>query len=97
MCHESRDGIKDGKMRMIKWMCGVFLKERQPSTELRRHLGEEAIGDVMRRSRLRWHGHCEKKGTMPIIIVCTRLVVEGTAPGSRAKKTCQNTVLTCVC
>ena len=29
-------------------LSGVSLKERQLSTELRRHLGVKAIGDVMR-------------------------------------------------
>ena len=49
------------EMRMIRWMCGVSLKETQPSTELRRRLGIDAIGDVMRRGRLRWHEHVERK------------------------------------
>ena len=48
-------------MRMIRLMCGVSLKERWPSTGLRRRLGVEATGDVMRRDRLRWHGHVEGK------------------------------------
>ena len=34
-------------------MCGVSLKERHHSTELRRCLGVEAIGDVMIIGRLR--------------------------------------------
>ena len=40
------------------------LKERQPSIELGRHLGVEAIEDVIqRRRRLRWHPWaCGKKG-----------------------------------
>ena len=45
-------------------MGGVSLKERQPSTELRKCLGEEAIGDVIRNCRLRCHGHVER--VMPI-------------------------------
>ena len=52
--------------------------ERQSSTELRRHLGVEAIGDVMRGSRLRWHGHAERKGDADYVKACTRLVVDGT-------------------
>ena len=48
-------------MRIIKWMCGVSLKEKQPSTELRQQLGVDAIGDAMRRCRLRGHGHVEIK------------------------------------
>ena len=48
-------------MRMIRWLCGVSLKERQSSTELRRRLGVEEIGDVMRRGRLRQHEHVKRK------------------------------------
>ena len=32
----------------LRWMCGVSLRERQPSTELRISLGVEPIGYVMR-------------------------------------------------
>ena len=35
-------------------------KERQPCAELRRSV--QAIGDVMRRSRLQWHVHVERNG-----------------------------------
>ena len=52
---------RETEMRMIRWMCGVSLKERRPSTGLRRRQGVEAIGDVKRRGRLRWHGHVEGK------------------------------------
>ena len=48
------------EMTMIRWMCGVSLKERHASTEVRKHLGVEAIRDVMRRCRLRWYGHVER-------------------------------------
>ena len=48
------------EMRMIR-MLYVYLKERQPRTELRRRLGVEAIGDVTRRGGLRWHGHVERQ------------------------------------
>ena len=48
MGHESRAGVKDGNM--IRSMCGVSLKERQPTIELRKHIGVEAIRDVMRQT-----------------------------------------------
>ena len=75
-------------MWMIRWMCG-YLKERQPSTELRM-LGAEAIGDVivMRRHRLRWHGDVERKDDADYVKACTMLVVEGTAPVGRPRKMC---------
>ena len=51
MGHESRvwEKMKWPEMRMVRWMCDVSLKERQPSTGLRRRIGVvEAIEDVMR-------------------------------------------------
>ena len=48
------------EMRMVRWMCGVSLRERKTNVELRERLGIEKIGDVMR-SRLRWMGHVLRK------------------------------------
>ena len=74
-------------MRMIGSMRGVSLKERQPSTELRRRRGVEAMENVMRRCRLRWHGYLERKDDADYVKVCTRLVVEGKANVGRPRKT----------
>ena len=76
------------EMRMIRWMCGVSLKERQPSTEL----GVEAVGDVMRRGRLRWHRLVERKDDADYVKAYTRLVVEGKASVGRPRKTWQDTL-----
>ena len=73
-------------------MCGVSPKERQPSTELRRRLGLEAIGDVMGRGRLRWHGHVKGKADVDYVNAYTRLVVEGKMSVGRMRKTWQNTL-----
>ena len=48
------------EIRVIRWMCGVSLKERHTSIELRRCLGVEAIWDVMRRFTPRGHGSCRQ-------------------------------------
>ena len=53
----------------------------------------DAIGDVMRRCRLSWHGQVERKGDATWVKPCCKLVVEGTVPaGSRQNKTWHNTV-----
>ena len=46
---------------MIRWMCGGTLKDRCKSEELRKRLGIEDIADVVRKSRLGWFGHLERK------------------------------------
>ena len=53
--------LERAEMRMVRWMCRVSLRERKTNVELREKLGIEKIGDVMRRSRLRWMGHVLRK------------------------------------
>src|SRR5206468_2542336 len=46
---------------MVRWMSGVTLKDRRPSEKLRLGLGIEGVEEVVRRGRLRWFGHVERK------------------------------------
>ena len=50
-------GLKFEKtdMQMTRWMCGVSMKDRRTSKELRRMLGVEPITTVIRRGSLRWY------------------------------------------
>jgi len=49
------------EMRMIRWMAGVSLRERNTNAELRGRIGVEGIGEVVRRNRLMWFGHVQRK------------------------------------
>ena len=57
------------------------------SSKLRSAVGVEAIGDVIRRRRLRWYGHVQRKGDADWVKGCTMMSVKGTAPAGRPKKT----------
>ena len=46
---------------MLIWMCGVTLRDKVFMVELRRRLRIEGVVEVMRRGRLRWFGHVERK------------------------------------
>ena len=50
------------EMQMIKWMCGISLKDRRTNEELRRLVGVEPITTFIRSGRLRWYGHVMRKG-----------------------------------
>ena len=52
------------EMSMIRWMCGVKLNERKKSEELRELLGLEPVSLIIKKSRLRWFGHVERKDVM---------------------------------
>ena len=49
------------KRMMIRWKCGVTLKDRSKSDELRKRLEIEDVADVVRKNRLRWFGYLERK------------------------------------
>ena len=46
---------------MLRWMCGVTLRDKVPTVELRRRFGIEGVVEVMRRCKLRWFRHVERK------------------------------------
>ena len=47
--------------QMIRWMCGVFMKGRRTSEELRELVGVELITTVIKSGRLRWYEHVIRK------------------------------------
>ena len=65
------------EMSMIRWMCGVKINERKKSEELRELLGLEPISLMIKRSRLRWFGHVERKDDNDWVKRCTTWDAEG--------------------
>ena len=53
--------LQRAEMRMVRWMCGVKLKDRPPSKELRERLGIDDIALVLQQNRLCWYGHVLRK------------------------------------
>ena len=51
-------------MRMVRWMCGVKLKDRLPSKELGERLGIDDTALVLQQNRLRCMGMCCEKMMM---------------------------------
>jgi len=53
--------LQRAEIRMVRWICGVRLKDRLPSKELRERLGIDDIALVLQQNRLCWHGHVLRK------------------------------------
>ena len=70
----------------LRWMCGVTLKDRKSSQELLGRLGVEDVVEVVRRGRLLWFGHVERKSQDDWVKMCRDLVVEGTRRKGRGGK-----------
>ena len=75
------------EMQMIRWVCGVSLKDRRTNEELRRLDGVEPITTFMRSGRLRWYGHVMRKGDEDWVNTCLEYRVEGRRPVGRPRKT----------
>ena len=48
-------------LERTEWMCRVSLKDRKRNVDLYSLLRVESMAEVVRRSRLRWFGHVERK------------------------------------
>ena len=56
-------------------MCGVSLKEQNEVLYLL--LGDQSVAEVVRRGRLRWFGHVERKNGDDWVLACRNVVVAG--------------------
>ena len=74
------------EMQMIRWMCGISLKDRT-NEELRRLVGVEPITTFIRSGRLRWYGHVMRKGDEDWVKKYMEYRVEGRKPVGRPRKT----------
>ena len=67
-------------------MNGVSLKDRLTSKELRENLQIENIAEVVRRARLRWFAHVERKDDEDWVKRTTRLEIEGSRPAGSLRR-----------
>ena len=58
---ENEVALQRAEMRMVSWMCGVKVKDRFPSKELRERLGIDDMTLVLQQNRLRWYDHVLRK------------------------------------
>ena len=58
---ENLQSLRKAEHMMVRWMCGVSLKDRKRSEVLYSLLGVQSMAEVVRRGRLRWFGHVEHK------------------------------------
>jgi len=61
-------------------MCGVKLKDRLPSKELRETLDIDDTALVLQQKRLRWYGHVLRKDDDDWVKKCMEYEVEGPRP-----------------
>jgi len=68
-------------------MCGIKVRDRVPSRELRESLGLDDIISVLQQNRLSWYEHVLRKEDNDWMKKCMEYEVEGAIPRGRPKKT----------
>ena len=63
------------------------MRDKVPTVELRRRFGIEGVVEVMRRGRLRWFGHVERKEVDDWVSACRNLEVAGSRGRGRPRMT----------
>ena len=53
--------LERAEKMMIRWMCGVTLRNGKTSEEIRNRLSIVSVSDLVRQGRLGWFGHVERK------------------------------------
>ena len=84
--------LQRAEMRMVRWMCGIKLKDRLPSEELRERLDVDDIALILQQNRLRWYGHVLRKDDDDWVKKCMEYEVESSRPRGRPKRTWKEVV-----
>ena len=84
--------LQRAEMRMVRWMCGIKLKDRFPNNELRERLVIDDIALVLQQNRLRWYGQVLRKEDDDWVKKRMEYEVEGPRPRGRLKRTWREVV-----
>jgi len=89
---EDMQRLERTERSMVRWMCGVTLRDKKSSEELRDCLRIASVSRVVSCGRLRWFGHLERKSSVDCVAACRVMKVEGTRGRGRARKTWEECV-----
>ena len=92
---EESQRLHRNEMSMIRWMCGVTMRDRYPCEELRAWVGIKPIVDVMRQQRLHWFGRIERGGggDNSWLKKVQNLAVDGHSGHGRLRKTWEHVIM----
>lgn len=90
---EDMQRLERTERMMVRWMCGVTLKDRKHSGDLLDRLCIESVAEVVSRGRLRWFGHVERMSANNWVAACREIEVEGSRGRGRGRKTWQECIM----
>ena len=89
---EDQRRLERTERMMVRSMCGVTLRDRVKSVDLYERLGVSEVAEVMRRGRLRWFEHVERKDGDDWVRACRVLEMDDERGRGRPVKTWQECI-----
>ena len=83
---EDKQKLERAENAMLRWMCGVTIKDRISTAELRERLGICSVTNFVRRGRLGWFGHVELKSGDEWVKSCGSLKISGERGHGRSRR-----------
>ena len=74
---DMKKGLERTERMMVRWMCGVSLKDRKRSVNLYSLLGVQSVANLVQHGRLRWFGHLEQRSVDDWVSACRKVEVVG--------------------
>ena len=65
---------------MVRWICGISMKDIKISEQFRKLVGVETITTVIKRGRLSWYGHVIRKTYEDWVKIDMEIRLEGRRP-----------------
>lgn len=90
---EDMQRMERAEKMMVRWMCGVTLRDRKTSEELRQRLNIVSVCDRVRQGRLKWFGHVERREEGGWASACRDVIVAGERGRGRGRKTWKECVV----
>ena len=90
---EESQRLHCNEMSMIRWMCGVTMRDRYPCEELRAWVGIKPIVNVMCQQHLLWFGHIERREDNSWLKKVQILEVDGHSGRGRPHKTWEHVIM----
>ena len=66
---EDEQRLERTENAMIRWMCGVILRDKCAMKGLRERLGIVSVMDVVRRGRLAWFGIWSERIHLTVLVI----------------------------
>ena len=80
------------EMRMVRYCLGISLEEHRRNEDILQEAKVVPIKDLMRRKRMQWFGHVQRRDSQEDIRKVSEMEIDGNRPRGRPKQRWSDTI-----